>query len=62
MPDVFDKDLSRVGGIQEIDAVISDTVSTSLVDDSDIFRQKHSTKNLCASQDLRYVTETCLEF
>ena len=49
----FDKDLSRVG-ILEIDAVIWDAASTSLVADSEILRQKHSTKNLCASQNLYY--------
>ena len=61
MPNVFDKDLSRVV-IREIDAVISDTVLTSLVSDLDILRQKHSTKSLCVSQDFFNVIETFIEF
>ena len=61
MSNVFDKDLSRVG-IREIDAVISDTLSTSLAADLDVLRQKHSTKSLCASQDFFYVIETFLDF
>ena len=55
MCNVFVKDFSRVG-IQEIDEVVSDAVSTSNVADLDILLQKHSTKSL------RHVTETCLEF
>ena len=45
---VFNKDLSWVG-IRETDAVIPDTVSTSLVANLDILCLNDSTKNLCAS-------------
>ena len=39
-----------------IGAVISGTVSTSLVGNLHNLPQKHSTTNFCASQDMRHVT------